>query len=121
MQVPLWERQELMNLEIRQDIQELGNKIMRIEAEVTSVDDHYYTIVGFCRLQKMACLIHKAKEWGKVATRMSREMSMPTGTAHDERFGKVRTYHVDVLKGGGEVILVFWERGCRLDSVCPYF
>ncbi len=23
---------------------------------------------------------------------------LPTGTAHDERFGKVRTYHVDILK-----------------------
>ena len=71
---------------------------MKIEAKVTSVDDHYYTIAGFCSLQKIACPIHKAKEWGKAATRMSREMNMPTGVAHDERFGRVRTYHVDVLR-----------------------
>ena len=47
---------------------------------------------------KIACPLHLAKEWGKVATRLSREMQMPTGVAHDERFGRVRTYHEDVLK-----------------------
>ena len=98
MQVQLWERQELMNSEIRDEIKQLGEKIMNIEAKVTSVDDHYYTIAGFCSLRKIACPLHLAKEWGKVATRLSREMQMPTGVAHDERFGRVRTYHEDVLK-----------------------
>lgn len=43
MQVQLWERQELMNTEIQQDIKQLGEKIMKIEAKVTSVDDHIIT------------------------------------------------------------------------------
>ncbi len=98
MQVQLWERQELLNTEIQEDIKQLGEKILNIEAKITSVDDHYYTIAGYCNLHKVPCPLHKAKEWGKLATKLSRESSIATGTAHDERFGKVRTYHVDILK-----------------------
>lgn len=29
---------------------------------------------------------------------LSRQKNIPTGTAHDERYGQVRTYHEEVLK-----------------------
>lgn len=98
MQVQLWERQELLNTEIQEEIKTLGDKIISIEAKIKSVDESYYTIAGYCSLNKIPCPLHKAKEWGKAATRLSREKGIPTGTAHDERFGKVRTYHQDILK-----------------------
>lgn len=98
MQVQLWERQELLNTEVKDDIHRLGEKILAIEAKIKSVDEGYYTIAGYCSLNKIPCPLHKAKEWGKLATRSSREKGIPTGTAHDERFGKVRTYHKDVLQ-----------------------
>lgn len=98
MQVQLWERQELLNTEIQEEIKTLGDKIISIEAKIKSVDEGYYTIAGYCSLNKILCPLHKAKEWGKDATRLSREKGIPTGTAHDERFGKVRTYHQDILK-----------------------
>lgn len=97
MQVQLWERQELLNNEIQSDIRKIGNKIIEIEAKIKSVDDGYYTIAGYCSLNKIPCPIHQAKAWGKIATRKSREKNIPTGTAHDERFGRVRTYHEDIL------------------------
>lgn len=98
MQVQLWERQELLNTEIQEEIKTLGDKIISIEAKIKSVDEGYYTIAGYCSLNKIPCPLHKAKEWGKAATRLSREKGIPTGTAHDERFGKVRTYHQDILE-----------------------
>lgn len=98
MQVRLWERQELLNTEIQEEIKTLGNKIISIEAKIKSVDEGYFTIAGYCSLNKIPCPLHKAKEWGKAATRLSREKGIPTGTVHDERFGKVRTYHQDILK-----------------------
>ena len=97
MQVRLWERQELINTEVKDEIKNLGDKIIEIESKIKSVDDGYYTIAGYCSLNKIPCPLHKAKEWGKLATKLSREKNIPTGTAHDERFGKVRTYHKDVL------------------------
>lgn len=92
------EQQEVFNTEIRNDVDFIRDRVDDIEAKMTSVDDHYYTIAGYCGLHKVPCPLHKAKEWGKKATALSRQKGIDTGTAHDERFGKVRTYHEDVLK-----------------------
>lgn len=90
------------------DIQKNSNRIEvieeiieELEAKIVSVDEGYYTIAGYCSLHKVHCPLNKAKEWGKTATALSRQKAVPTGTAHDERFGKVRTYHKDIL---GQVI-----------------
>ena len=92
------EKQEIINTEIRQDVDFIRNRVDKIEAKVTSVDGNYYTIAGYCSLHRIPCPIHKAKEWGKKATALSRQHKITTGSAHDERFGKVRTYHKDVLE-----------------------
>lgn len=79
-------------------IDTIKDAVAELEAKITSVDDKYYTIAGFCNLYKIACPLHLAKDWGKKATALSRQQNIPTGVAHDERFGRVRTYHQDVLK-----------------------
>lgn len=79
-------------------IEAIEEVVQQLEAKITSVDDHYYTIAGYCSLKKIACPLHKAKAWGKAAMKLSREKNIATGTAHDERFGQVRTYHEDVLQ-----------------------
>ena len=98
MQVRLWERQELINTEVRDEIEKIGEKIISIEAKITSTDENYFTIAGYCSLRRIPCPLQKAQEWGKKATALSRQRGLPTGTAHDERFGRVRTYHRDILK-----------------------
>lgn len=98
MQIQLWERQELINTEIQDEIKNIGEKIISIEARITSTDENYFTIAGYCGLKKIPCPLNQAKEWGKAATTLSRQRNVPTGTAHDERFGMVRTYHQDILK-----------------------
>lgn len=96
-----WEEQERINADIREELDKTAERLDELESRIVSVDENYFTIAGYCNLKKIPCPIHKAKEWGKAATKLSRQRSVPTGTAHDERFGKVRTYHKDVL---GEVI-----------------
>ena len=92
------EEQERFNTSIRQDVDFIAERVEELEAKITSVDDHYYTIAGYCSLIKKPCPLHLAKEWGKQATALSRQKDMPTGVAHDERYGRVRTYHQDILK-----------------------
>ena len=92
------EEQEQFNFDIRQDVNFISDRVDELEAKITSTDENYYTIAGYCNLHKIPCQLHKAKEWGKLATKISREQEVATGTAHDERFGKVRTYHVDILQ-----------------------
>jgi len=92
------EEQEKFNQEVRQDIDFIAERVEELEAKIVSVDDKYYTIAGFCSLTKKPCPLHLAKEWGKQATALSQQKNIPTGAAHDERFGRVRTYHQDILK-----------------------
>lgn len=92
------EQQNVFNGEIRHDVDTIRERVNEIEAKVTSVDDHYYTIAGYCSLTKIPCPLHKAKQWGKEATAYSQKKGYDTGAAHDERFGRVRTYHEDILK-----------------------
>lgn len=93
-----WEKQEQINEEVRDELDQTAEPLDQLEAKIISVDDHYYTIAGYCNLHKIPCPLHQAKAWGKSATSLSRQKNIPTGTAHDERYGKVRTYHEEILK-----------------------
>jgi hypothetical protein len=93
-----WEKQEQINEEVRDELDQTAERLDQLEAKIVSVDDHYYTIAGYCNLHKIPCPLHQAKAWGKTATAVSRQKNIPTGTAHDERYGKVRTYHEEILK-----------------------
>jgi hypothetical protein len=93
-----WEKQEHINEEVRQELHHAAERLDELEAKITSVDDHYYTIAGFCALHKIPCPLDRAKAWGKEATRLSKEKEIATGAAHDERYGRVRTYHEAILR-----------------------
>lgn len=92
------EEQEQFNEKVQAQLEITSERLDEIEAKITSTDDNYYTIAGYCSLHKIPCPLHKAKEWGKKATALSRQRETATGVAHDERFGKVRTYHQDILQ-----------------------
>lgn len=92
------EQQDQFNEKVKNELEITAQRLDELEAKIVSVDDHYYTIAGYCSLIKKPCPLHLAKEWGKQATALSRQQRIPTGTAHDERYGMVRTYHEDVLK-----------------------
>ena len=93
-----WEKQEQINQDVRDELDQTAERLDQLEAKIISVDDHYYTIAGYCNLNKIPCPLHQAKAWGKAAAALSRQKQIPTGTAHDERYGKVRTYHEEVLE-----------------------
>ncbi|MEM9884711.1 MAG: KilA-N domain-containing protein [Bacteroidota bacterium] len=79
-------------------IEQIEEAVNELEAKITSTDANYFTIAGYCSLHRISCPLDKAKLWGKKATTLSRQQNIPTGTAHDERFGRVRTYHQEVLR-----------------------
>jgi KilA domain-containing protein len=93
-----WEAQEKINTEVRKELDDTAGRLDELEAKITSTDEHYYSIAGYCALHGIPCPLHLAKAWGKKAVALSAAKNFPTGSAHDERYGKVRTYHEDVLK-----------------------
>lgn len=92
-----WEKQEGINEEFREELNTAAERLDHLESKIISVDEDYYTIKGFCSLNKVYCPVDRAKAWGKIATSLSREKDIPTGTAHSEIYGQVRTYHKDIL------------------------
>lgn len=72
-------------------------RLLEIESKIISSDENYYTIAGFCSLHGVDCPLPVAKAYGKIASSLSRERDLEMGTAHDERYGRVNTYHKSVL------------------------
>ena len=92
-----WEKQETINETVKGELDQAAERLDELEAKIISADENYYTIAGYCALNRVPCPLNQAKAWGKAATALSKKRNMPTGTAHDERYGRVRTYHKDVL------------------------
>ena len=74
-----WEEQEKINSEVRKELDDTAERLDELEAKILSVDDHYYTIAGYCALNGIACPLHLAKEWGKKAVAASSAKKIPTG------------------------------------------
>ena len=92
------EDQEVLNEKVRGELDQAAQRLDELEAKIVSVDENYYTIAGYCTLHKIPCPLDKAKEWGKAATALSHSKGIAMGTAHDERYGRVKTYHREVLE-----------------------
>lgn len=87
----------------RFDEQELKNqdfdaRIKEVEGKILSKDENYYSIAGFASLYKVDCPLKQAQAWGKAALALSQKHGVATGQTHDERYGKVRTYHSAILQ-----------------------
>ncbi len=93
-----WEQQDTINKKVRHELNQTAERLLEVEAKIISSDENYYTIAGYCNLISIPCPLQQAQVWGKAATTMSKRKKIPTGLAHDERYGKVRTYHKDILK-----------------------
>ena len=96
------ELQERTNSQFRLELDVVSERLDELEAKVTSIDENYYSISGYCALHSVACPLDKAKKWGYAATQKSHAKKLPIGKAYDAKYGVVNTYHSDVLK---EVIL----------------
>jgi len=92
------EEQEHFNEKVKAQLEVTTQRLDDLESKIISTDENYYTIAGYCNLKRIPCPLHMAKEWGKMAATLSREQGIATGTAHDERFGMVRTYHRELLE-----------------------
>lgn len=55
-----WEAQEKINSEVRNELDETANRLDELEAKITSTDEHYFTIAGYCALHGTPCLLHLA-------------------------------------------------------------
>lgn len=84
--------------DIKADIGEIKDYVSDLEAKITSIDENYYTISGYCALNAIPCPLDKAKGWGYKATKLSRSKGITIGKAYDAKYGEINTYHANILK-----------------------
>lgn len=78
-------------------IQGVEDKVNLIEAKITTSDQDYFTISGYCRLNKIKINGSQAIGIGKACSRESYNGNVPVGKIKDTRYGQVNTYHIDIL------------------------
>lgn len=83
---------------LKTDVDSIKKYVSNLEAKITSIDEKYYSISGYCVLNAIDCPLDKAKKWGYAATKLSHQMEVAIGKAYDAKYGNINTYHVDVLK-----------------------
>jgi len=84
--------------EINDDIVYIKEYVSDLEAKITSIDEQYYSVSGYCALNHIDCPLDKARKWGYSAAKLSNQKSVDIGKAYDAKYGEINTYHVDILK-----------------------
>lgn len=79
----------------------LEARVDKVEARQTQSTEgpcEYYSVVAFCNLNDIRCDTRLAARIGRKATEISAVIGAPTGSVPDPRFGRVKTYHLEVLE-----------------------
>lgn len=90
------QEQDIENL--KTNVSDIKNHMDYLEAKITSIDENYYSISGYCNLNVIDCPLDKAKKWGFAATKLSHQLERLIGKAYDAKYGNINTYHKDILK-----------------------
>lgn len=92
------ENQERLNEQFRTDLDEVSDRLDELESKITSIDENYYSVSGYCAFNAIDCPLNKARNWGHSATKLSAAQGIATGNAYDAKYGEINTYHIDILK-----------------------
>ena len=84
-------------VEQERQMQELSDRMDKLEAKSITSPTEYYTIAGFASVRKQKIDVNKAKLLGRWAAKLSKEYGYDIGKVSDSRYGTVNTYHVDIL------------------------
>jgi len=87
--------------EVRRDVDEIKAAQEKAEAHLLlsqTSDTRYLTVVGFANARGVRITNGDALEYGRLASRWSRNSGYLIGQVPDTRFGTVNTYHIDALE-----------------------
>lgn len=85
-------------LENERRMNTIESKVNEINARITTHNEDYFTIAGYASLRGVNIDTSKANMLGRKAAKLSREYGYNIGKVTDSRFGKVNSYHLDILK-----------------------
>lgn len=81
-------------------LQETQRRLAELEQrmQLALPESQVFSIMGYARLYHHALHLQEAIKLGKKARKLSEERGVSIGLVSDPRFGKVNTYHQDILK-----------------------
>ena len=97
------EEQESLNAEqtaIRDKVDDLETKFESKLNPTVGMD--WYTVTGYASLKNLRVSPNDYSSLGKLATKLSKERGYPMGSAPHPVYGKVHTYHLDILEDAFE-------------------
>lgn len=75
----------------------LEEDVKLLAAKIEKSPQEHFTVAGFASLRGVNVNVREAAVLCRKANKLSKEWEVNVGKAHSEIFGKVNTYHVDVL------------------------
>lgn len=96
-QAYLEQERRMAQIEVTQKEQE--QRLLEVESKQMTIDKNFYTIAGYANLKGFKGISRKlASDIGRKASGLSRRRGYEIGDEYDARYGKVHTYHEDMLK-----------------------
>lgn len=83
--------------EQEQRLAKVEDHVKLLEAKITTTPN-FFTVAGFANLNGYQASLQICTRIGQLAKRLCTNMNIETGTIPDPRWGKVRTYPMDILK-----------------------
>jgi prophage antirepressor-like protein len=84
-------------LMIQQEQEKQAERIAILEAKQISETSEFYTIAGYCALRGLKKTTQECNILGRKATKMSKELDYTIGSQYSAAYGRVNTYHLDIL------------------------
>ena len=84
-------------VEQEKEIKQLDNRITAIESKQINSPYEFFSVVAYCNLKGLKCELKQAIQWGKAASKLSKDLGVKMGNTPDPRFGQVNTYHIEIL------------------------
>ncbi len=84
-------------LMIQQVQEKQAERIAILEAKQISETSEFYTIAGYCALRGLKKTTQECNILGRKSTKMSKELDYTIGSQYSAAYGRVNTYHLDIL------------------------
>jgi prophage antirepressor-like protein len=95
-QMFLQQAQAMVDMESKIDL--IEEKVKLLEAKNTTSPVDYYAVAGYASYLHIPVDVKMAAELGRKASALCNQLGYVTGQIPDPRFGRVKTYPIEVLK-----------------------
>ncbi len=103
-QVPILSEMEMIikiaqaNVEQQKKLEAVNNRLDIIEAKTLTEDVNYFTVAGYCSLHRVQVTKKQCADLGRKCAKLSRENETDIESIPHAMYGRVNTYHVEILK-----------------------